>query len=66
MGRDPQIEFVDMPEHLRTRYQYFTCANISKLREAGYSAPVTPLPVAVKEYVTEYLIPGRVLDPNMR
>lgn len=66
MGRDPQIEFVDMPEHLRTRYQYFTCADISKLREAGYSAPVTPLPVAVNEYVTEYLIPGRVLDPNMR
>lgn len=64
MGRDPQIEFVDMPEHLRTRYQYFTCADITKLRETGYSAPVTPLPVAVNEYVTGYLIPGRVLDPT--
>lgn len=65
MGRDPQIEFVDMPEHLREQYQYFTCAEISKLRETGYSMPVTPLPLAVKEYVMEYLIPGRVLDSKV-
>lgn len=64
MGRDPQIEFVDMPERLRERYQYFTCADIGKLRDTGYSLPVMPLPLAVREYVTEYLIPGRVLDPT--
>ncbi|ULA61140.1 MAG: hypothetical protein LZF60_310039 [Nitrospira sp.] len=49
MGRDPQIEFVDMPEHLRERYQYFTCADISKLRDTGYSTPVRPLSLAVND-----------------
>jgi ADP-L-glycero-D-manno-heptose 6-epimerase len=58
----PQIDFVDMPEQLRGKYQYFTCADISKLRSAGYRKPVTPLSEAVRDYVQNYLVPGESLS----
>ena len=47
----PQIEFIEMPEILRGKYQYFTQAEMSKLRAAGYSAPFTSLEDAVLDYV---------------
>jgi ADP-L-glycero-D-manno-heptose 6-epimerase len=47
----PQIEFIEMPEILRGKYQYFTQAEMSKLRVAGYSAPFTSLEDAVLDYV---------------
>lgn len=59
LGRRPQIEFVEMPESLRSQYQYFTQANIEKLRKTGYAGKVTPLREAVIEYVTNYLVPRR-------
>ena len=46
-----------MPEALRPKYQYYTCADISRLREAGYTAPITPLDEAVADYVRNYLQP---------
>jgi ADP-L-glycero-D-manno-heptose 6-epimerase len=55
MSEPPRIEFVDMPEALRGKYQYFTQAEMSKLRKAGYTAPFTPLEDAVRDYVTTYL-----------
>lgn len=55
MGRKPQIEFIDMPEHLRGKYQYHTEAEISKLRAAGYDTPMTTLEDGVREYVTSWL-----------
>lgn len=61
LGREPQIDFIDMPEALRGKYQYFTQANIGKLRESGYSLPVTPLEEAVRDYVQGYLATGRRL-----
>jgi ADP-L-glycero-D-manno-heptose 6-epimerase len=61
LGRDPQIEFIPMPEALRGKYQYFTRADIGKLRAAGYARPVTPLAEAVRDYVQGYLVPGRHL-----
>jgi ADP-L-glycero-D-manno-heptose 6-epimerase len=57
MGREPEIEFIEMPEAMRARYQYYTCANISRLRATGYDAPVTPLDAAVADYVRGYLEP---------
>lgn len=51
----PKIEFIDMPEPLRGKYQYFTQADMSKLRGVGYTMPFTPLEDAVREYVTTYL-----------
>jgi len=51
MGVAPQIEFVEMPEVLRGKYQYFTQAEMAKLRAAGYTAPFTSLEDAVRDYV---------------
>jgi ADP-L-glycero-D-manno-heptose 6-epimerase len=61
MGREPKIEFIDMPEGLRAKYQYYTKADISKLRASGFDRPVTPLSVAVSDYVVNYLGPGKHL-----
>src|SRR5258707_952335 len=52
---EPKIDFIDMPESLRTKYQYFTCADVSKLRAAGFTQPFTPLAEAVTDYVASYL-----------
>lgn len=61
MGREPEIEFIEMPEAMRARYQYYTCADISRLRATGYEAPVTPLDAAVADYVKAYLEPDHRL-----
>ena len=58
-----RIEFVEMPEPLRDRYQYRTCARMDRLRATGYDAPPTPLAAAVDDYVRNYLIPDRRLEP---
>ena len=51
MGREPRIEFVDMPEALRGKYQYHTRADIAKIRAAGYAKPIRTLEEGVAEYV---------------
>ena len=61
LGREPKVEFIDMPEALRARYQYYTKADISKLRASGYDRPVTPLAEAVADYVRNYLATGKKL-----
>jgi ADP-L-glycero-D-manno-heptose 6-epimerase len=63
LDKKPKIEFIEMPDAIRDKYQYFTQANISRLRAAGYKAPVTPLEEAVKDYVRNYLAPDKRLDP---
>ena len=55
------IEYVDMPEHLRTRYQYHTEADISRLRSVGYEREIMSLDGAVEDYVKNYLVPGKHL-----
>jgi len=61
LGRKPEIEFIEMPEALRDRYQYFTQADITKLRRTGYARAVTPLAEAVQDYVRNYLVPAKRL-----
>jgi len=63
LKREPKIEFVEMPEAIRDKYQYFTEANLARLRAAGYAAPVTSLEDAVSDYVGNYLVPDKRLDP---
>jgi ADP-L-glycero-D-manno-heptose 6-epimerase len=63
LNRKPNIQFIEMPDSIRDKYQYFTEANLSRLRAAGYTAPVTPLEDAVADYVRNYLVPARRLDP---
>jgi len=55
MGAEPDIEFFDMPEDIRTRYQYFTEAPMERLRAAGYRKPFTALEDGVTDYVRNYL-----------
>jgi ADP-L-glycero-D-manno-heptose 6-epimerase len=55
LGREPQIEYIDMPENIRDQYQYFTEAELGRLRHAGYNAGFTPLEDSVRQYVTRYL-----------
>ena len=61
LGRSPNIEFIEMPEVLRGKYQYFTQADIAKLRATGYDRPMTPLADAVRDYVQGYLVPNKKL-----
>jgi len=66
MHRAPTIEFIDMPESLRDRYQYFTQADVSRLRATGYATPATPLPDAVLDYIQRYLVPDHHLGDEAR
>lgn len=61
MGRKPHIDFIEMPDNLRGKYQYFTKAEISKLRSTGYNRRFTPLSEAVRDYVQNYLMTGKKL-----
>jgi ADP-L-glycero-D-manno-heptose 6-epimerase len=61
MEQPRRVEYVDMPEALREKYQYHTCADLQKLRRAGCSRPLTPLRDAVRDYVRQYLLPARHL-----
>ena len=54
-GAPPKIEYVEMPEALRARYQYFTEADLSRLRAAGYGGQPTPLEDGIGDYVRSYL-----------
>ena len=56
MGREPHITYIDMPEDLQGKYQYFTQAEMVKLRQAGYKKPFTSLEEGVKDYVQNYLL----------
>jgi len=58
LGRPANISYIDMPEHIRPRYQYYTCAENAKLRLAGYGGVFTSLEEAVADYVKGYLLPG--------
>jgi ADP-L-glycero-D-manno-heptose 6-epimerase len=55
LGKEPKIEFMDMPETLRAKYQYRTEADITKLRRAGFDQPMTTLEDGVKDYVQSWL-----------
>lgn len=53
-----RIEYVDMPSHLKGRYQYHTEAALGRIRQAGYEVPITQMRAAVRDYVRNYLMPG--------
>jgi ADP-L-glycero-D-manno-heptose 6-epimerase len=55
MGKKPKIEYIEMPDVIRNQYQYYTCAEISKIRRAGYDKETISLENAVKDYIKNYL-----------
>ncbi len=61
LGREPAIDFIDMPEVLRGKYQYFTQADTAKLRATGYTRAMTPLAESVRDYVQNHLVPAKKL-----
>lgn len=56
MGRETDITYIDMPKDLQGKYQYFTQADMQKLRDAGYQKPFSSLEDGVKDYVQHYLM----------
>lgn len=65
LGKEPVIEFIDMPEHLQSKYQYHTCADIAKLRASGFTQDITALTEAVRDYVQGYLVPDKRLGDEV-
>jgi ADP-L-glycero-D-manno-heptose 6-epimerase len=55
LGKEPRMEYIEMPEALRPKYQYYTQASMQRLRAAGYSTAFTSLEDGVRDYVQQYL-----------
>lgn len=56
VDKTPQIDFMDTPIDIRDKYQYFTEANMAKMKSIGYSKPFHTLEEGVKDYVKNYLV----------
>jgi ADP-L-glycero-D-manno-heptose 6-epimerase len=56
LGRAPNVEIIDMPAELQAKYQYFTQANMQRLRSAGYERPFTSLHDGIGDYVQRHLL----------
>lgn len=61
LDKEPAIEYIPMPEHLRGKYQYHTQADMAKMRKAGYGSECRSLEEAVADYVQNYLAPAKTL-----
>lgn len=59
LNKPPVIEYCDIPEDIREKYQYFTEANMSKLSSIGYTGAFCSLEAGVADYVQDYLSPGK-------
>ena len=61
LGKPTNIEYIDLPDHLADKYQYFTEAKLNKIKKAGYSQQISSLEESVTDYVKNYLVPGKYL-----
>ena len=64
MELQPKISFIDTPEDIRDTYQYFTEADLTKLRAVGYTTPFRSLEEGIADYVTNHLMPGATRAPR--
>mgnify|MGYP003877874961 CR=1 FL=1 len=60
MGLEPNISYIDTPKDIRKNYQYFTEADISKLRKAGYRSKFQTLEAGIADYVKKYLVGRKI------
>lgn len=60
LDRAPDIAYIDTPEDIREKYQYFTQADMNKLRKSGYNKPFTSLQEGVKDYISNYLLKNAI------
>lgn len=56
MGRKPEIQYIDMPQDIQGTYQYYTQAEMQKIKNAGYTQNISSLEEGVKDYVKNYLL----------
>lgn len=56
LNKPVSIEYIDLPEHLKHKYQYITEANMNKIKKAGYTVPISSLEDGVADYVKNYLL----------
>lgn len=61
LDKEVNIEYVEMPDSLRDKYQYYTCSDVSKLRATGYDGKQRSLTDSVRDYVVNYLVPNHHL-----
>ena len=61
LDKSVNIEYIGLPEHLREKYQYFTEANMNKIKKAGYNLSITSLEDGIADYVKNYLLGKRFL-----
>ncbi|CCH00778.1 ADP-L-glycero-D-manno-heptose-6-epimerase [Fibrella aestuarina BUZ 2] len=61
MDLEPQVTFIDTPADIRDKYQYYTQANMAKLRSIGYEKPFHSLEAGIADYVRNYLQAGKYL-----
>ncbi|MDL2311756.1 ADP-glyceromanno-heptose 6-epimerase [Bacteroidales bacterium OttesenSCG-928-B11] len=61
LKKEPNINFIDIPEDIRDKYQYYTEADMRKLRDAGYRKKARSLEDGTKNYVQKYLANGDIL-----
>ncbi len=61
MDREPKIEYIEMPDSIRDQYQYHTSAEMKKIRDAGYTEPITSLEEGITDYIQNYLLPTKRL-----
>ena len=64
MGKEPNISFIDTPLDIRDTYQYFTQADLTKLRANGYAEPFRTLEEGIDDYVKNHLIPAKSREPR--
>ena len=62
VGKPVNIEYIDMPEQLLSKYQYFTEAKLDKIKKAGYADPIGSLEESVTDYVQNYLMKEKFLS----
>ena len=55
MDKEPVVSFIDTPADIRDKYQYYTQANMDKLKAIGFTRPFTPLEEGIDDYVKNYL-----------
>jgi ADP-L-glycero-D-manno-heptose 6-epimerase len=61
VGKPVNIEYIDLPDHLADKYQYFTEAKLDKIKKAGYTNQISSLEEGVTDYVKNYLVPDKYL-----
>jgi ADP-L-glycero-D-manno-heptose 6-epimerase len=62
LNKKLNIKYIEMPESIRNQYQYHTCAEMEKIRSAGYTESITSLEEGVLDYIKNYLIPDKHLE----